>query len=83
MKDTTDDDSVIDALKAEVDEAWKKVQEARDRESDLQATIDQLKVGASCGVPSYACFWCLVYLFARVGSNRYNSRHHVRYVCYD
>ena len=44
MQDTAEDESAVQALRAEIDEAWKKVQDSQGREVELQSTIDALKV---------------------------------------
>jgi hypothetical protein len=44
MQDTQEDESTVQSLKNEIDDAWKKVQESQGREVELQMVIDKLKV---------------------------------------
>ena len=47
MQDEEDDESTVQALKTEIDEAWKSVQESQGREVEMQGVIDKLKVSNS------------------------------------
>ena len=44
MQDSQEDETTVSALKAEIDDAWRKVQDAQGREVELQSTIDRLRV---------------------------------------
>lgn len=59
----------------QVEEAWKKVQEARERESDMQLTIDQLKVD------HWLVHFEFIYIYLSKRAARSFVSFCVRYVC--